>query len=96
MAAYLIGHITVREPSKWKAYVEGVRATLVPFRGEVVFRGQRSIVLAGTHDHDLAVVLRFPDADSLQGWYRSPAYQSLIPNRDEAAELVLVGFDEVS
>jgi len=96
MAAYLIGQITVRDPAKWRTYVEGVRATLVPFRGEVLFRGKRATVLVGEQDHDLVVVLRFPDGESLQGWYRSPAYQSLVANRDEAAELVLVGYDEVT
>ncbi|MCP4274829.1 MAG: DUF1330 domain-containing protein, partial [Gammaproteobacteria bacterium] len=29
-----------------------------------------------------------------RGWYYSSAYQALIPLREEAAEVVLVGFDE--
>jgi len=93
MAAYLIGHITVRDPARWQTYVEGVRGTLAAHAGEVVFRGRRASTLAGEHAHDLAVVLRFPDHDALLAWYRSPAYQALIANRDRAADLVLVGYE---
>ena len=96
MAAYLIGHITVHNPEKWKAYVAGVGSTLAPFGGEVVFRGRKTSVLAGEHPHELAVVLRFPDEASLRQWYRSLAYQALIPNRDAAADLVLVGYQEIA
>jgi len=49
-------------------------------------------VLAGPHAHTDTVVIRFPDAASVDGWYQSAAYQALIPLRSEAADLVLVSF----
>ena len=93
MPAYLIGHISVKNPDKWQTYVEGVRMSLMPFEAEVVFRGKRATVLAGEHPHEDTVVIKFPDQPTLQQWYNSEDYQRLIPNRDEAADVVLIGYD---
>ena len=47
MAAYLVGHITVRDPDLWQVYTTGVQKSLIPFEAILVFRGQRAAVLAG-------------------------------------------------
>jgi uncharacterized protein (DUF1330 family) len=93
MSAYLIGHITVKNPDKWKTYVEGVRKSLMPFEAEVIFRGKRASVLAGVHPHENTVVIKFPDQPTLQQWYNSGEYQGLIPTRDEAADVVIISYD---
>jgi uncharacterized protein (DUF1330 family) len=93
MPAYLIGHITVNDPDKWKAYVDGVQKSLVPFAAEIVFRGKRAAVLAGDHSHQLTVVIKFSDQPTLQQWYHSDTYQALIPVRDEAADVVIISYD---
>ena len=93
MAAYLIGHITVKDPAPWALYIEGVARSLVPFRGEVLFRGRRAEVLAGEHLHDLTVVIRFADQSVLRQWFESEDYQSLIPLRDRAADVVIVAYE---
>ena len=96
MAAYLIGQITVRDHEAWNQYTEGVRDSLSPFAAEVVFRGRRASVLAGDHGKELAVVIRFADHDTLLRWFRSDAYQALIPLRDRAADVVIVGYEETA
>jgi len=93
MAAYLIGHITVKDPVLWKTYVDGVQKSLRPFSAEVMFRGKRAAVLAGEHHHQNAVVIKFADQSALQAWYASAAYQALIPTRNQAAEMVLISYD---
>jgi uncharacterized protein (DUF1330 family) len=93
MAAYLIGHISIKNPDKWKIYVDGVQKSLLPFNAEVVFRGKRATVLAGRHPHEYTVVIKFPDQPTLQQWYHSKEYQDLIPIRDEAADVVIISFD---
>ncbi len=93
MAAYLIGHITVKDPDQWKIYTVGVAKSLVPFGAEVLFRGKRVSVLSGEHAHQNSVVIKFPDQPTLQQWYHSQAYQELIPIRDKAADVVLISFD---
>lgn len=93
MSAYLIGHITVKNPAKWQTYVEGVRKSLMPFEAEIVFRGRLATVLAGEHPHQNTVVIKFPDQPTLQQWYNSDDYQGLIPNRNEAADVVIISYD---
>ncbi len=94
MAAYLIGHITVKDPELWSQYTAGVRESLAPFGAEVVFRGRRVSELAGQQPRANAVVLRFADHDTLLRWFASPAYQALIPLREHAADVVIAGYEE--
>ena len=94
MNACVIGHITVRDEEKWAQYRAQVPATLVPWGAELLFRGRVDSVLAGNHPHTDTVVIRFPDRAAVTAWYRSPAYQALIPLREQAAELVLISFTD--
>jgi len=94
MSACVIGHITVRDEEKWAQYRAQVPATLVPWGAELLFRGMVDSVLAGYHPHTDTVVIRFPDRAAVAAWYRSPAYQALIPLREQAAELVLISFTD--
>ena len=91
--AYVIGHITVKDQDKWAQYRSRVPATLEEWGGELVFRGSRIAVLGGEHPHTDTVVVRFPDADALNGWFHSPAYQALIPLREQAADIVLIAYE---
>lgn len=92
-AAYVIGHITVKDAGKWDEYRSQVPATLAPWGAELVFRGQRAAVLAGEHSHPDVVVIRFPSQEAVTGWHSSAAYQALIPLRQEAADVVLLSYE---
>ena len=91
--AYVIGHITVKDPEKWIEYRDQVPATLKPWGAELVLRGKLASVLAGEHPHTDTVVIRFPDSETINKWYSSPAYQALIPLRKMAAEVVLLSYN---
>jgi len=93
MAAYLIGHIMVKDPDLWQVYIAGVQKSLVPFETDVVFRGQRAAILAGEHFYDQCVVIKFANQAALQKWYNSEAYQGLIPTRDQAADVVIISYE---
>jgi len=93
MAAYLIGHIAVKDTAQWNVYVEGVRKSLIPFEAQIVFRGRRAAVLTGEHPFQDTVVIKFRDQPTLQNWYRSESYQKLIPIRDRAADVVIISYD---
>jgi len=93
MTAYVIGHITVKDPEKWQEYRSKVPATLAPWGGELVLRGRCVAVLTGEHAHGDAVVIRFPDANAVDGWYSSAAYQALIPVREQGAQMVLICYE---
>ena len=92
MAAYLVGPITVKEDKLWKEYVAGVQESIAPFDAKVVFRGRLDKVLAGQHAHDLVVVIEFADQATLNNWFNSEQYQSLIPLRDKAANVTITTY----
>lgn len=93
MAAYVIGHIAIKDPLKWEAYRSQVPATLAPWNAELVFRGKLFAVFGGSHPQSDTVVIRFPDPDAVRRWFASPAYQALIPLRQEAADVTLLGYE---
>jgi len=92
MAAYLVGHITVKDDGLWQKYMAGVKESLAPFDCKIIFRGQLDRILAGQHDHNLVVVIEYPDQTTLDNWYGSEKYQSLIPLRDKAADVVITTY----
>ena len=93
MAAYLIGQIQVKDNQLWQEYVAGVSESLLPFEAKIVFRGAKTTVLAGDNERDLAVVIEFCDYKSLNNWFHSEKYQSLIPLRDLAADVVITSYE---
>jgi uncharacterized protein (DUF1330 family) len=91
--AYAIGHITVKDAALWDEYRSKVPDTIAPWHAELVFRGELAAIFAGSHAHRDTVVIRFPSLAALQAWYRSPAYQALIPLRERAADVVLLAYE---
>src|SRR5689334_13353190 len=92
-AAYVIGHITVKDSEKWAEYRSQVSATLAPWGAILVFRGKRLAILGGEHAHTDTVVIRFPDAEAVDKWFNSPEYQALIPLRELAADMDVISFE---
>jgi uncharacterized protein (DUF1330 family) len=92
-AAWVIGHVTVKDAQKWAQYRGQVPGTLAPWGAELVFRGERRAVLGGEHRHSDTVALKFSSVDAALGWHASAAYQALIPLRHEAAEVDLIVFE---
>ena len=92
MAAYLIGHIKIKDEDLWQEYVTGVQESLASFKANIVFRGKLLEVLAGQHDKDLVVVIEFFDQSTLDHWFNSEKYQSLISLRDKAANVVITSY----
>ncbi len=91
--AYVVGQITVKDPLKWVAYRDQVPATLQPWGAELVFRGQQRAALSGVNPHADIVVIRFPNLAAADGWFRSDAYQALIPLRQQAADVLLTSYE---
>lgn len=85
MTAYALAHLhDVRMGPAIVEYLEKIDATLRPFGGRFVVHGGRLDVLEGDWPGDL-VVIAFPDRDAAHRWYRSPAYQAILPLRTENA-----------
>lgn len=92
-AAYLVGHIAIKDAEKWDRYRSQVPATLEPWGAEVSFRGKCVAVFSGEHAYTDIVVIRFPNKEAIDSWHYSPAYQALIPLRQAAAEVQLLSYE---
>jgi uncharacterized protein (DUF1330 family) len=93
--AYVVGQITVKYSDLWAEYRAKVPETLAPWGAELVFRGRQVAALSGENGHGDIVVIRFPNVAAVNGWFSSPAYQALIPLRQQAADMVLLSYEEV-
>lgn len=94
MAAFFVATSRIKDPQKFADYGTRAGATLGLFKGELVIRGKAGDTLAGSSNHQAVGVVRFPNMEALEAWYRSPDYRALIPLRDEAAEMTLVTYVE--
>ena len=96
MAAFFISTTKIKNPEKFQEYAGKAGPTFAPFDGKMILRGKAGDTLAGASDHQGVGVVRFPDMEALEAWFRSPEYQALIPLRDEAADMTLVTYEEVT
>jgi len=92
MSAFMIFHSTVKDPDNFIIYAKSVPATLEPFGGSVLTKGKTEKVFTGEHTYKNVGVLSFPNLESAHGWYESEAYQSLIPVRDVAADMMVISY----
>jgi len=96
MAAYLTGHIRIRDVEKWHEYLAEVDATITAYGGEILLRGLQAQVLANpsNFDEDFArlVVLRFANMAALDRWYTSNEYAQLKSMRAAAADVTVVTY----
>lgn len=81
MKAYVIVQETIHDQDTFDTYRKNVPATLAPFGGTFVVRGGAFSVLEGTWEHPRLVVIEFPSRTAAEGWYRSAAYQKIVPLR---------------
>ena len=93
MPAFCIGHIRVKNAEAWEEYRRRVDATIKQYRGELLFRGRQQRLLSGELSHDAVVALQFENLDAANRWHDSPEYQSLIPIREQAADVILVLYE---
>lgn len=97
MKAYAMGHLRrVDANADIVEYLRGIDATLAPFGGRFIVHGGKTDVLEGTWSGDL-IIIEFPDRDRAHGWYRSEAYQRILPLRLNNAEgdvLIVEGVSE--
>lgn len=92
MSAYVIGDITVTDPTRYADYTAHTRSTLEPFEGHFVVRGGPFEVVEGDWEPGRLVVIAFPSMADARAWYASEAYRAILPIRQEAStgSLVLV------
>ncbi|WP_181780376.1 DUF1330 domain-containing protein [Pseudonocardia pini] len=81
MTAYAVAHLRSVDPNaEIVEYLQRIDATLAPHRGYFVVHGDLPEVLEGEFPGAL-VVIGFPGLEQARAWYRSPAYQEILPLR---------------
>ena len=95
MPAFAIAHLhDVDLGPDIVTYLQRIDETLHPFGGRFRVHGARAEVLEGALDGDI-VVIEFPDVTRARAWYRSPAYQAILPLRRKHSRGLVVLLDGV-
>jgi len=74
MPAYIIADIDLREPERYREYVEKVPALIAKHGGRYRVRGGEAEVLEGTWTPSRLVVLEFPSREAALAMYNDPDY----------------------
>ena len=94
MVAYVVGYVTVTDPSWMEEYGPKVEAQIQAHGGKYLARATEIDHLEGDIAvPSAAVVLEFPDADSARAWYNSDEYAPLIKLRQSGSNGDLKLFD---
>ena len=90
MSAYVIAHATIKDQDKLKEYGALAGPSIKAAGGELVSAARVVDVLAGSHGHERAVIIRFVDAHAARDWYTSDAYQTAVAIRVDAMDAVFI------
>ena len=94
MAAYLIAHGTLKDPTKMEEYVERAQPIVESFGGEFITVGEVTSVLVGSHNHVRTAIFKFPDTQAAESWFNSENYKSLWELRQQAGDFDFIVFEE--
>lgn len=86
MSVYFIANIRIRNEREYEEYIKGSDEAFEGSGGEYLAVDENPGLLEGGWDYSKAVIIRFPDEETLKKWYRSPAYQRILKHRLAAAE----------
>jgi uncharacterized protein (DUF1330 family) len=77
-------------------YLRRIQSTLDPYSGRFLVHGGGNLEeVEGSWDSVGLIVLEFPDRESIDAWYRSTAYQEILPLRTRNTEMDIVIADGV-
>ena len=97
MPAYVIAHLSVRDPETFAKYLEAAQAISAQFGAKpIAFAGMPGMpdhqVIEGQPQHDGIGVIEFESEETAKRFYESPEYQAIKPLRTSSSEgwLILV------
>lgn len=93
MSAYWICEHDIDDVVKFGDYLRQAMPIITRFGGRYLTRTGGHEVLEGEWRPNRVAVVEFPEMAALQGFYRSPEYQSLIALRNTAAKNVILAVD---
>lgn len=93
MKAYVVVQERVHDEKMFGEYRKDVMATIEAHGGTFVVRGGNLTVVEGQWPMPRFVVIEFPSRQAAEAWYKSPAYQKILPLRLKSAEGNLIIVD---
>ena len=87
--AYVLAHITVTDPERYREYVTRDTPIVEEFGGRFLVRAGESETVEGA-SKDRHVVIEFPDLETARRFYRSETYQEVARIRRDTAESDIV------
>ena len=82
---YFVAGLEITDAAKFQTFVSQVPETLVPFGGHYIVRPSIVSAVEGDAPKIFAIVA-FDSAQQAMAWYRSPAYQAILPLRLSSAK----------
>jgi len=95
MSAYVVVQESVKDEATFAAYRKEVMPTITAHGGRFIVRGGAMTVLEGEWTLPRLIILEFPSREAAEAWYRSPAYQKILPIRLKSCTGNLVIVDGV-
>lgn len=95
MAAYVLAQLEVHEPEGFQRYREKVPDVIAAFGGRYLVRGGEVTTLEGELPAPRLVIIEFEDRETAERWYRSDAYQAILPLRLASADGTAVIVDGI-
>jgi uncharacterized protein (DUF1330 family) len=97
MSALMIATITVTHPEKFQQYLAASKQLAGSYGAELVTRAKTQRVLTGEEpEHELTVIARFPDVETINRWYDSADYQALVDLRNEGTQMRMTSYAELN
>jgi uncharacterized protein (DUF1330 family) len=81
MAFYVVWDAEITNRPGLEPYVAAVSDTIAKHGGKYLVRGGEIKLIEGGPEPKRIVILEFPDAASVDRWYKSPEYQKILPHR---------------
>lgn len=94
MTVYVVGRVTVSDPSWIEDYIPAVQALVESHGGKYLVRSPDfDVVESAGEPPTVVVVIEFPSRDAAQAFYQSAEYQPWIEARKAGAETELILID---
>ncbi len=91
MAAYVIGHLAISDPSWVEDYIPKVQAMVESHGGRYLARSTELERLEGSGDPpNVAVILEFPSLEVAKKWYNSDEYRPQLEARQAGSDGTLL------
>ncbi|MCE3555410.1 DUF1330 domain-containing protein [Pseudonocardia sp. RS11V-5] len=90
---YVLVDVEVRDPERYRTYMEKVRPALEAAGGRYLVRGGSHTVYEGGWTPARLVLLEFPSREAWEAFYEGPEYAPIRSLRDETSTARLVGVE---